>query len=102
MNKKIMNIAFIGIAAFAMCAAGIRLLNSSNEEVFPNKENANYFFGFYHEDIDDNWSTVNVDSSNHQFKMTYTLSRETRNPFTASFIASKADSGGLANISHTQ
>ncbi len=98
MNKKIARISIVGIAVFATCAIGIRLFNSSEEEVFPNKEDVNYFFGYYREDIVDNWSDVSVDSSDHQFKMTYTLSRATRNPFTASFIATKLDSGGLAKF----
>lgn len=76
----------------------VLLINSSREEVFPNKEAVNYHYGYYHEDIEENWSTVSLDSSDHGFRMSYILSRATRNPYVAGFIAVNDSDTSLADF----
>jgi len=98
MRKRLKYIFGGALAVVIAMLLGVYVFNFSHEEVFPNKNAVNYHYGFYHEDIEENWSTVNLDSSGHSFKMSYILSRATRNPFVAGFIAVDTDNGTLANF----
>ncbi|MFT6746822.1 MAG: hypothetical protein ACJAZ2_001166 [Glaciecola sp.] len=99
MKKKFKYLLGTVVALLVLSFLLIYLLASSHEEVFPNKDAVNYNYGFYHEDIEKDWSTVNLDSSNQTFKMTYKLSRATRNPFVAGFIVKNDSVKTLANYS---
>lgn len=77
---------------------GVYVFCSSHQEVFPKLNGVNYNYGSYHEDIEADWSEITLDSSNHSFKMTYTLSRGTRTPFVAAFIEKDSGTSHLAKF----
>ena len=98
MAKKIKYTLVFGMVALLLAMASVFLFTSSHEEVFPRVDDVNYYYGHYHEDIEEDWSEVKLDSSSNSFKMSYKLSRATRTPFVASYIVIDEKTKTLAEI----
>lgn len=98
MKNSVKKISLIAGGLLVVAFLSILIFNSSHEEVFPKIGNKNYVFGSYHEDIPENNSIVKLDTLNDAFKITYELSRATRNPFIAAFIATKDSVNSLADF----
>lgn len=99
-RKKLKMVGIISgviLCVFLIPLLTISVIKYSHKEVFPNKENINYNYGFYHEDVEKDWSYIDLDTSNFSFKMHYKLSRATRTPFVAAFIAVKDSMKTLTN-----
>lgn len=100
MKLSVIKITGIAGVLLALCFICVFLFNSSSEKIFPKTKDVKYVYGTYHEDIDEKWSEVELDTVDHPFKMTYELSRATRNPFVAGFIARKEHVVSLANFTN--
>ncbi|MFT6717065.1 MAG: hypothetical protein ACJA0Q_001716 [Saprospiraceae bacterium] len=96
MKQRLKYLLGAAVGVLLITFLGVYILYSSYEEVFPNQENVNYHYGFYHEDIEEDWSEVSVDSSSYSFKMSYRLSRATRTPFVAGYITINDNTKSLA------